>query len=599
MPNVDKPTIIVGEHRSSLTAHLNGNMMEIIRGMPGFKKWKDRVLVFESSAANLRYLRNEIKDAVFIDEKDRMKALAKAEHDEKKARELKKKSLPPEAAKSFPFVKPPYKHQLKAFTLYKDTGSKISPIKAYGLFFDMGTGKTKTDLDITAYKWGNGEIDCKLIFCWPSLVHQQWAEEAIPEHMPKFVQYVVDWYRPSKRNRIYKNAALWDRNSAKLRILTMNIESLSSASGREMAMAFVKSGRCMVTIDESFTIKTPGSARTKAAFKLRDLSVCRSIMTGTPNPEGLEDIWAQMNFLDPDILGYDSFYTFRNRYCEVVPAYRGAPMGAVKIVSYRNVKELWEKVDAHCMRVLEEDCLDLPKRRYITRYVDPTDEQVRLYNEMADRMAFASQTKKGGVIKADEVIVRMMMQQRILCGAVPTYTWNGEDELKKVEFIPSNRAKAVVDWWEECNREQMVVWGRFHTDLDLLTKEFEARGATVVRYDGTVKKPQRAENKQLFIKGKADILLGTQASGGTGLDGLQVCRYVGYYSNSPASLHRTQSERRTHRSGMKGSCLYADFVVKGTIDEEWIKLLKDKKDVAGYFLDDPNGWKKLAARIAA
>ncbi len=48
---------------------------------------------------------------------------------------------------------------------------------------------------------------------------------------------------------------------------------------------------------------------------------------------------------------------------------------------------------------------------------------------------------------------------------------------------------------------------------------------------------------------------------------------------------------------MKGSCLYADFVVPHTIDEDWIKLLKDKKDVASYFLDDPEGWKKLAARL--
>ncbi len=591
MPNVDKPTIIVGERRSELTVKLNAAVLDIIRGMPGFKKWRDRVLIFESSAANLRYLRDNLKGAVFIDEKKRMKELAKIETDEKKAREQKKKSLPPEAAKAFPFVIPPFAHQFKAFQLYKDA-------KNYGLFFDMGTGKTKTDLDITAYKWGNGEIDCKLVFCWPTLVHQQWVEEAIPAHLPKFVQYVADWYSPAKRKRIERNEALFDRNSAKLRILTMNIESLSSASGREMALNFVRSGRCFVTIDESFTIKTPGSARTKAAFKLRDESAVRSIMTGTPNPEGLEDMWSQMNFLNEDILGYPSFYTFRNRYCEVVPAYRGAPMGAVKITGYRNVKELWDKVDAYCSRVLEEDCLDLPKRRYVTRFVEPTEEQVRLYNELADRMSASAATKKGGVIKADEVIVRMMMQQRVLCGAVPVYSWNGEDEFKKCEPIPSNRAKAVADFWEENNRKQMIVWGRFHWDHDLLEVEFKKRGARVVRYDGTILKKVKDENKTKFVKGEADIFLSTQASGGTGLDGLQVCDLVAYYSNSPSALHRQQSERRTHRSGMRGSCLYADFVVPHTIDEDWIKLLKDKKDVSGYFLDDPEGWKKLAARIS-
>ncbi len=94
------------------------------------------------------------------------------------------------------------------------------------------------------------------------------------------------------------------------------------------------------------------------------------------------------------------------------------------------------------------------------------------------------------------------MQQRVLCGAVPTYAWNGKDEIKKVELIPSNRAKEVCDWWEENNRKPIVVWGRFHTDLDLLEAEFKKRGARVVLYDGRVKKKQKERPEQEVVHGR-------------------------------------------------------------------------------------------------
>ena len=583
-------TITVGPKKSTLEGRIDGALMDIIREMPGFKRWKDRVLHFESSAGNLRHLKKSLPDATWTDLEKRLKAIEDEEKREQKLRADKVKKLPPEAGRAFPFRRKPYKHQLKAFHMYR-----TQPY--FGLLFDMGTGKSKTTTDIVADKYRRGEIDCWLIIAWPSSVHRQWVEEVFIDHMPEFVDYVTDWYSPGKRKRIEASKALF-KGDGKLRILTINIEAMSYKSSQEVALRFVNSGHCHVTIDESFTIKTPGSDRTRFVMKLRDASVSRNILTGTPIPEGLEDLYSQMLFLSPDILGFNSFYTFRNRYCEVVPAYRGAPQGAVKIIGYRNVKELWDKIDAYCYRVLESECLDLPKQRWVTRYVDLTDEQRRIYNELADKMSFGIKVG-GGQVKADEAIVRMMRMQQVISGHVPVSKHDMESDDENVESVrvPSNMPGETVAIWEEHKRRQMVVWARFHKDLDILEEVFEAAGAKTARYDGTVAPKQRAINKKRFVAGEADIFLGNPASGGTGVDGLQCCQLVVYYSNSPKAIDRQQSERRTHRAGMTGSCLYIDLVVRKTVSEKWLALLKEKKDVSTAFLDEPDGWKRLATKI--
>ena len=73
------------------------------------------------------------------------------------------------------FKTKPYKHQLDAFNKFKDR-------EYFALFMDMGTGKTKTALDIAAYKFLKKEINAVLIIA-PNNVHMQWIQEQVPIHL--------------------------------------------------------------------------------------------------------------------------------------------------------------------------------------------------------------------------------------------------------------------------------------------------------------------------------------------------------------------------------------------------------------------------------
>jgi SNF2 family DNA or RNA helicase len=132
----------------------------------------------------------------------------------------------------------------------------------------------------------------------------------------------------------------------------------------------------MLVVDESSRIKTPGAKRTKMITKFAKHAKYRRIMTGTPVTKGPEDVYTQFKFLDPNILGYESFYSFRARYC-VMGGFENR-----QIVSYQNTEELINSIEGSSYRVLKKDCLDLPSKIYQRHYVELSPKQRKVYNEM-------------------------------------------------------------------------------------------------------------------------------------------------------------------------------------------------------------------------
>ena len=75
------------------------------------------------------------------------------------------------------------------------------------------------------------------------------------------------------------------------------------------------------------------------------------------------DLWSQMDFLEPEILGQQSFYAFRTKYAVLITASAaGGTHKFQKIVKFKNLKELGKLVSPHSYRILKKDCLDLPDK---------------------------------------------------------------------------------------------------------------------------------------------------------------------------------------------------------------------------------------------
>ena len=124
----------------------------------------------------------------------------------------------------------------------------------------------------------------------------------------------------------------------------------------------------MIIIDESTTIKNRSAKRTKNITKLGIKAKYKRILTGSPITKSPLDLFSQCAFLNTDLLGFDSFYTFQARYAVMKQINMGGR--SVLLPQYfTNLDELERKVKSFSFRVKKEDCLDLPEKLYQRRMV--------------------------------------------------------------------------------------------------------------------------------------------------------------------------------------------------------------------------------------
>ena len=107
-----------------------------------------------------------------------------------------------------------------------------------------------------------------------------------------------------------------DLSDYRLKIMVMNVEAFSTKKGLEFARLFLI-GKAMMIVDESTTIKNPQAKRTKNILKLSKFASYKRILTGSPVTRNPLDLYSQCEFLNPTHLGFESYYSFRNRYAEM------------------------------------------------------------------------------------------------------------------------------------------------------------------------------------------------------------------------------------------------------------------------------------------
>ena len=117
-------------------------------------------------------------------------------------------------------------------------------------------------------------------------------------------------------------------------------------------------------------------------------------MTGSPITKNPLDLYTQCEFLDPWLLDFTSYYAFRNRYAEMKTMHlRGR---SIQVVSeFKNLGELSETVKTFSERILKEDCLDLPPKTFMKRYVALTPDQKKIYEQMK-KAAKEKEAQEGG-----------------------------------------------------------------------------------------------------------------------------------------------------------------------------------------------------------
>ena len=473
------------------------------------------------------------------------------------------------------FKTKPYEHQFKALKKSWDR-------EFYGLFMEMGTGKSKVLIDEIASLYLRGTITAALIIA-PKGVYRNWERGELPTHMPDQVPTLVAaWKAPSEMSKKdkedLKNILI---PNGKLRILLMNVEAFSSTKGTKYAAQFLHKSSALMAVDESTTIKTPSASRTKNVLRVGKLAQYRRIMTGSPVTKNPLDIFSQLEFLSPTILK-QNYWAFRSRYALMRNVNFG-PRSTQLVVGFQRLPELNKVVEQHSYRVLKEDCLDLPDKVYEKRFVSLTPEQVKAYEEMR---RFNMTELEGEVMTSLSSLTALIRLHQISCGHVTL-------DSGETKALKSNRMNELLNVLDEVEGK-VIIWASYRFDLkhieEILKNKFGEE--STASYFGDTKDKDRQDIVERFQdkNSKLKYFVGNPSTGGYGLT-LTAAHTVIYYSNTYDLEKRMQSEDRAHRIGQVNKVTYIDLISEGTVDEKIVQSLRSKIDIASAVMgEDVKEW---------
>ena len=470
---------------------------------------------------------------------------------------------------NYKFKTKPYAHQLTALEKSWDKSE-------YGYFMEMGTGKSKVLVDNMAMLYDKGKINGALIVA-PKGVYNNWFTQEIPIHLSSHIQpTMVLWTASTSKTKDKEYQSLFETGHD-LHILIMNVEALSTKKGLDFAAKFLRSHTTMLAVDESTTIKNPTAKRTKSILQLGKQAEYRRILTGSPVTKSPLDLYTQCNFLNEFLLGFDSFYAFRNRYAHMIERNFGGRR--VQLVgSYKRLDELADNIKAFSYRVLKEDCLDLPDKIYTKREIELTEEQSKAYATMKSA---ALALLKGKMATAPHVLTQMMRLHQITCGHLK----NDDGTITKIK---NNRMKELLSLLEEVEGK-VIIWANYIYDIENIVKNIseEYGEDSIVQYYGAISSQDRADAIKKFQdpNSNARFFVGNPQTAGYGIT-LTAANNVIYYSNGYDLEKRLQSEDRAHRIGQHKPVTYVDLIAPKTVDEKIIKALRNKINIASEIMGD-------------
>lgn len=457
------------------------------------------------------------------------------------------------------------------------------------IFVTGNSGKSKVIIDNMTYLKQKRAIDAAIVLA-PKGVYLNWSTQEIPKHMPDEVNPKVLVWRADAaagyKRKLMEDIKNYDVTS--FPILVFNIESLSSGAGMDVINTFlqVHKGTVMGVIDESTCIKNHKAKRTKAALEVGKRCRVRRIATGSPVTNSPLDLYSQFAFLDKQIIGCGSYYAFRNVFANIERITTRQGQSFDKIISYKNLPVLSKRIADFSFRVTKKECLDLPEKVYVTRDVELTPEQKKLYKEMKN-LSFAMYEDE--IMSVQVALTKILRLHQILCGSYTT----DEGEVKK---IPNNRIAALEEVLEECGGK-VIIWANYLQNIEDIKEMLKAKYGeeSFVVYTGATSSDDRVDAIKLFQNANSPVrfFVGNVQTAGRGIT-LTAAQTVIYYSNNYSLEMRQQSEDRAHRVGQVNPVTYIDLVARNSLDEKIIQALLAKRNIANEILhDDLEDWIQL------
>ena len=437
----------------------------------------------------------------------------------------------------------PHKYQLTAI-------NHVINVPKCGLFLDMGLGKTISTLTaIKELKYNRFQVNKVLIIAPKKVAEGTWSKEKDKwNHTKDFRVSLVLGSQQKRIKALSVNADLYIINRE-------NIPWLVDYLRNDWYFD-------TVVIDESSSFKNSRSKRFKA-LKMVLPKINRLIeLTGTPSPNGVEDLWAQIYLLDQGTRLEKYITHFRAKYMEPNKRNRS------QIFDYKIKDGVYDsiinKISDICISMKSEDYLELPDLSYNEIPVILNDKARRDYDKMERDFVLELEGAEDDITAVNAAALSNKLLQ-ISNGAV-------YDSSGIYTEVHDAKIEAFLELIERLQGKSLLVFYNFQHDRDRIKKALE-------KSDLVVKELKTTQDEDDWNAGKIDILLTHPASAAYGLNLQEGGNHVCWFGLSWNLEHYQQANKRLHRQGQKEKVIIHHLVTQGTRDEDVMRALDNKAGV--------------------
>lgn len=331
----------------------------------------------------------------------------------------------------------------------------------------------------------------------------------------------------------------------------------------------------MVVVDESSSFKSHSAKRFKALASVGDHIERLVELTGTPSPNGLDDLWAQIFLLDGGERLGKRYTWFRERYFQ--PDKRGADGMVYSYEAKPGSEEgILEKISDICISMKAEDYLQLPDITYHEIPVEMDPKARKAYTDLEREMVLQLPEDEDDISVTSAAALSNKLLQ-LANGAI-------YDEDRNVHEIHNCKIEAFMELIESLQGKPALVFYNYQHDRTRILKALEKTGLRVRE----LKTPQDEDD---WNARKIDILLTHPASSAYGLNLQQGGNHVIWFGLTWNYELYTQANKRLHRQGQTDKVIIHHLVCTGTRDEDVMQALQRKDDVQNWVMES------LKARI--
>lgn len=424
-----------------------------------------------------------------------------------------------------------------------------------GLFFPPGLGKTATTLSALLILLNKKVVDKVLVVAPLRVCYNVWPNEV--NDWADFEHLSVGILHGKNKEKVLKE----DHD-----IYCINPDGLQWLHKKYQSREFLNTGKWALVVDESTCFKRATSQRFKLLKKIAPKFDRRIILTGTPAPNGLINLWSQMYLLDLGKRLGQYVTAFRNRYF-----YPSGYMGYDYKLCDGADKRIYDAIGDIVLHKSQDE-LDLPDRLYNYIRVELPNDAMNTYEQMRKQMV--AELQEQDIIAVNAAVAAGKLKQ-ICSGGL--YDPEGNPIL-----LHDAKTDVVESLVNELDGRPLLVTYEYKHDLMRLL----ARFPNTPYIGGGVSEKETTDIIDRFNNGELPLLLLHPASAAHGLN-LQKggCHDVCWYSITYDRELYDQANARVHRQGVKNSVTIHHIVAKGTIDEAIVKLLDKKGNVQQALLD--------------